>query len=203
MKRNRGWPWPESSFGLDPMFGDDGWCHDCGMPLREQQGSLTLQRKGMATIAGAWVPYWRYDMICLEQSLADEITRRFTVKLLPVEWRGFPPGSAQQIVIPTVGTQWFDADELRTAATMRNGSDGTRCDGCNRWRWMPVPWDVAPPLRIQPPLTEVDIAASPEWFGAGWKSYREVLVRRELAELIAEASPRDFAVVEVDMAAPK
>lgn len=81
------------------------------MPLHEQQGSLTLQRKGMATIAGAWVPYWQYDIICLEQSLAGEIVTRFTVKLIPVEWPGFPPGSAQQIVIPTVGTQWFDADE--------------------------------------------------------------------------------------------
>lgn len=203
MKRNRGWPWPEPSFGLDPMFGEDGWCHDCGMPLREQHGSLTLQRKGMATIAGAWVPYWRYDIICLEQNLADEIVTRFTVKLLPVEWRGFPPGSAQQIVIPAVGTQWFDADELRAASIMRNGSDGAQCDGCNRWRWMPVPWDLATPLRIQPPLADVDIAASPEWFGAGWKSFREILVRRELADLLANASPRDFAVREVEMASPK
>ena len=126
MKRNRGWPWPQLSFGLGPMFGEDGWCRDCGMPLREQQGSLTLERKGMATISGGWVPYWQYDTICLEQSLADEAAARFTLDLRPVEWRGFPPGSAQQIVIPTVGTQWFDADELRTAAIARHGSAGAR-----------------------------------------------------------------------------
>jgi len=201
-KRNRGWPWPQQSFGLGPMFGDDGWCRDCGMPLREQQGSLTLERKDMATISGAWVPYWRY-VICLEQSLADEVSARFTVELRPMEWRGFPPGSAQQIVIPTVGTQWFDAEELRAASTTRNGSDGARCHGCNRWRWMPVGWDLFPPLRIQPPLVDVDIAASPEWFGAGWNSYQEILVRRELAELLAEASPRDFVVTEVDTAATR
>lgn len=185
------------------MFGEDGWCHDCGMPLRDQQGSLTLQRKGMATISGAWVPYWQYDVICLEQSLADEVTARFTLELRPVEWRGFPPGSAQQIVIPTVGTQWFDADELRNASISRNGSAGARCPGCNRWRWMPVPWDLLPPFRIEPPLADVDIAASPEWFGDGWNSFRRFLIRRELAELLAEASPRDFVVTEVDIAAPR
>jgi hypothetical protein len=35
-KRNRGWPWPEDSWGLDSMYGPDGWCHACGIPLREQ-----------------------------------------------------------------------------------------------------------------------------------------------------------------------
>lgn len=24
LKRNRGWPWPEDSWGLTPMFGEDG-----------------------------------------------------------------------------------------------------------------------------------------------------------------------------------
>ena len=202
MKRNRGWPWPDSSYGLSPMFGEDGWCRDCGMPLREQQGSLTLKRTGMATISGGWVPYGRYDLICLEQSLADEAAARFTLDLRPLEWRGFSPGSAQQIVIPTVGTQWFDADELRTAAIARHGSAGAQCPGCNRWRWMPIPEALLPPFRIEPPLGDVDIAASPEWFGDGWNNFREVLVRRELAELLAEASPRDFDFAEVKMASP-
>ena len=146
-------------------------------PLREQQGSLTLQHKGMATISGASVPYWRYDVICLEQSLAVEVSARSTVELIPVEWRGFAAESAKQILIPTVGTQWFDPDELRAASIASNGSDGARYPGCNRWRWLAVPWDLLPPLRLQPPLADIDIAASPEWFGDGWKSFRQVLVR--------------------------
>jgi hypothetical protein len=44
------------------------------------------------------------------------------------------------------------------------------------------------------PLGDFDVAASPEWFGDGWNSYRQILVRRELAELLAGASPRDFKV---------
>lgn len=27
LERNRGWPWPEDSWGLTPTFGEDGWCH--------------------------------------------------------------------------------------------------------------------------------------------------------------------------------
>lgn len=26
LRRNRGWPWPEDSWGLSPMYGEDGWC---------------------------------------------------------------------------------------------------------------------------------------------------------------------------------
>lgn len=42
--------------------------------------------------------------------------------------------------------------------------------------------------------------ANPEWFGNGWKAFRQVLVRRELAELLAAASPRDFKVDIVNFA---
>jgi hypothetical protein len=54
-----------------------------------------------------------------------------------------------------------------------------------------------------PSLVDADIAASPEWFGDGWNSFRQVLVRRELAELLAQASPRDFYLAEVTMASPR
>jgi hypothetical protein len=40
----------------------------------------------------------------------------------------------------------------------------------------------------------VDVAASPEWFGDGWQAFRQILFRRPLAELIANASPRDFRI---------
>ena len=45
-----------------------------------------------------------------------------------------------------------------------------------------------------------DVVASPEWFGDGWKAYREVLFRRELAELIVAANPRRAGAREVNWA---
>lgn len=195
-KRNRGWPWPEDSWGLTPMFGEDGWCHSCGVPKRPQTGSIVLQRKGMK-VEGAWVPNWRFDAICLERSVADEAASRFRLKLLRVEWRGAPPGEGLQVVVPSVGDTWFDPDELRHKAVEQHGTAGSTCGECGTWRWMPLAFGTLPPLRITPPLGDVDIAASPEWFGDGWKAFRQVLVRRELAELIAAASPKDFRVQTV------
>lgn len=197
LKRNRGWPWPEDSWGLSPMFGEDGWCRSCGVPRRPQSGSLTLQRKGLTAVEGAWVPNWQFDAICMEQRLADDVAARFSVETLPIDWRGSPPGAAAQIVVPSVGEVWFDAEELREAAIAQHGTAGTTCAECAVWRWMPLAFGTLPPLRITPPLGEVDVAASPEWFGDGWNSYRQILVHRELAELLADASPKDFAIKEV------
>ena len=196
-KKNRGWPWPEDSWGLTPMFGEDGWCHSCGVPSREQCGSLVLQRKGLARCEGGWVPYWRYDAICLEDSVAERVAARFDVELRKVAWHGSPPCDASQVVVHSQGTAWFDPDELREKTIAQHGKAGATCPGCGVWRWMPLGFGMLPPLRIAPPLGDVDIAASPEWFGAGWNSFRQILVRRPLAELIAGASPLDFAVREV------
>ena len=105
-----------------------------------------------------------------------------------------------QIVIPSVGERWFDPEELRAAATAMHGTDGARCDECGVWRWMPLAMGRSlPRLRITPPDSGdgVDIMASPEWFGDGWRASRQILVRRELAEEIAAASPRDFRVEEI------
>lgn len=62
---------------------------------------------------------------------------------------------------------------------------------------VPLTFGTLPPLRIDSGSLSADIVASPEWFGDGWKALRQILVRRELAELIAAASPRDFAVQQV------
>lgn len=193
LRRNRGWPWPEEVWGLDPMYGVDGWCRACGVPNREQTGSIVLQRRGL-TVAGAWVPNWHFDGICLERSLAEQVGSMFRLELLDVAWPTSPSHDARQIVVPTVGDAWFDHDELRAAAIAEHGTAGATCPVCGTWRWMPLDFDELPPLRIEPGLGDVDIAASPEWFGDGWKAFRQVLVRRELAELIARASPRDFRV---------
>lgn len=195
-RRNRGWPWPEASWGLTPMFGEDGWCHGCGVPKRPQSGSIVLQRKSMK-VHGGWVPYWRYDVICVEASVAENAASRFDLDLRPVEWHASSPGDALQIVVPTIGDSWFDSDELRDKAIEHYGVAGKTCSDCGVWRWMPLTFGILPRLRITPALGGVDIAASPEWFGDGWKAFRQILVRRELAELLAVSSPRDFKVESV------
>jgi hypothetical protein len=102
-----------------------------------------------------------------------------------------------QIVAPTVGPKWFDPDELRGKAIARNGTAGAICPACGIWRWMPVPVDLEPPLRPDEEWDRFDVVASPEWFGDGNRSYRKVLVRRRLGELIATSSPNDFKVKAV------
>src|SRR4051794_23741614 len=98
VKRNRGWPWPEDSWGLTPMFGEDGWCRYCGVPLRAQCASLVLQRKSVTAVEGAWVPNWQFDAICVEQRLEKSVAAGFAVELRPIEWHGASPGAAAQIV---------------------------------------------------------------------------------------------------------
>ncbi len=199
-KRNRGWPWPEESFGLTPMFGADGWCHSCGVPRRHQCGPLVLQRRGLGRVRGAWVPNWQFDVICLDSGLADDIAARFGVEVREVEWHGRAPGArAKQLVVPTVGESWFDHRDLRKAAIARHGTAGATCRECGVWRWMPLILELLPPLSINPALSRVDVAASPEWFGDGWKAFRQILLRRELAEMIVAGSPRDFEVVTLDL----
>jgi hypothetical protein len=193
VRAERGYPWPEDSFGLTPMYGDDGWCRGCGMPHRSQSGSLVLQRKGLGD-ARAWVPNWRFDTICVEERLAEQLAARFRLDLRPVGWAGKPLISACQIVISTAGGRWFDPEGLRDAAIKSHGYAGETCDDCGRWRCMPLVFGSLPPLDICPGLGDLDVAASPEWFGVGKRCFRQVLVRRELAEAIAAAAPHDFRV---------
>ena len=179
------------------MYGEDGWCRSCGAPLREQVGSLVLQRRVMAQVAGAWVPNWRFDVFCVDDVLAERIRASFSADLLPVGWRGDPPGGAWQIVIPVVGSGWVDPEAISAAAATRHATSGESCRACGRWRWMPVDLEELPPPVPEVLRAESDVIASPEWFGAGAKAFRHVLFRRELAELIAAESPRDFTVVEL------
>ena len=198
LRRNRGWPWPESSWGLTPMFGEDGWCHSCGVPCRPQCGLLVLERKGFPEgVEGAWVPNWQFDAICIERRLAKAATQQFDLVLRAVDWHGPAPGEAVQVVVPSTGERWFDSEELHRAAVAQHGTAGAVCPECGVWRWMPLAFGTLPPLRITPPLRDEAVAASPEWFGDGHKAFRQILVRRELAERIAQASPRDFKVSEV------
>jgi hypothetical protein len=157
-----------------------------------------LQRSGLR-VGGAWMPYWIYDVVCLERSVAEEAGSRFSLDLREVGWPKMPGGDAFQIVIPTVGGSWFDTDELRDSVVAEHGSAGKKCSVCGVWRWFPVSFGESFPVRIVPGLGGVDIAASPEWFGDGWSAFRQFVVRRGLAELIVASSPRDFKIMELPL----
>lgn len=178
------------------MFGEDGWCRSCGTPLRRQCGPLTLKRQGLLSLAGAFVPNWRFDAICLEASLASHALDKFSLDLREVAWKGTPPGKAMQIIVPSVGSSWYDSEKLFAATSAKHGSSGSRCPGCGIWRWLPLSYDELPPVTGSTELQGADICASPEWFGVGWKSFRQILVRRELAQLIVCRSPKDFRIQE-------
>jgi hypothetical protein len=178
------------------MFGEDGWCPSCGVPKREQCGSIVLQGKGLSSCGGAWVPNWQFDVLCLERSVASEIVARFDVELLEVAWKGVSRCEAMQIVVPSIGDAWFDQDSLRRAATAEHGVAGATCPDCGVWRWMPLAYDSMPPLLDTVDLRNHAIAASPEWFGDGWQAFRQIRMHRELAEMIVRASPKDFAIAE-------
>ncbi len=185
------------------MFGENGWCRGCGVPRRPQSGNLVLQRKSF-TVHGAWVPHWQYDAICIERELAETVASTFDVELRDVDWHASSPGDAKQIVTASVGDAWFDPDELAERLVRTHGAPGATCAACRAWRWYPLGFgpvaplfnDVLPPLLDVPDLESHDVAASPEWFGDGLSAFRQILVRRELAELLVAASNRDFKIVE-------
>ena len=167
LQRNRGWPWPDDSWGLSSMFGDNGWCHSCGVPRHPQTGPLTLRRKGLVPVRGCWVPSWRFDAICVERSVTVGVSDRFNVDLREVAWHGAAPGEALQFVAPSVGDAWFDPDQLRNKAIERHGESEARCPECGIWRWMPLAFGLLPPVIVSPEWAQHDVIASPEWFGAG------------------------------------
>ncbi|MEM8707206.1 MAG: hypothetical protein AAGE98_12165 [Actinomycetota bacterium] len=193
-KRNRGWPWPETTFGLSSMYGDDGWCAKCGVPNRPQTGAMTLQAKGFAGVAGAWTPNWRHDTVCVDADLAQQIKERFDLELRPVTWIGRsaadrPP--AWQLMIPVAESPWFDPEQLASVLEAQHGVAGATCPECGVWRWMPMSLSGL----LVPAIDEldgVDAIAGPEWFGDGLKAFRETAFSPALAELISSTSPRDY-----------
>jgi hypothetical protein len=195
-RRHRGWPWHEESAGKTPMYGEDGWCHSCGVPQREQCGDLILQRSGLR-VGGAWVPNWRFDAYCVERSLADEIGTRFDVRLRDVSWPRDGNGDARQVVATVTGEAWYDDSSLASATAAKHSTIGERCSECGVWKWTPVsPQDIHG-LKEDVRLLDYPVIASPEWFGSGYGARHQVLFKRELAQYLASASPRDFSVKEI------
>jgi hypothetical protein len=133
-KRNRGWPWPDESWGLDPMFGEAGWCRSCGTPLRDQSGPLTLRRAGLSPV-GAWVPNWRLDTICLDEAVAGEVRERFRVELREVAWPSSQRGEAFRSSSRRLGTAGSTLGparrDLHAARSRGGGARGAVSgDGC-------------------------------------------------------------------------
>jgi hypothetical protein len=107
--------------------------------------------------------------------------------------------AAEQLVPFQSATPFFDPELLATAARSRHGSTGNACGECSRWRWLPVAPEAWPPL-IVGDWGDHALVASAEWFGDGGESYRIVIMRSELALVLANAAPRDFVAERVRLA---
>jgi hypothetical protein len=198
LRRNRGYPWPESSYGLDPMFGVEGWCHGCGVPFREQSGPVVLQTRTIKSTKGAFMPGWRFDVLCV----ADEALEQWDgapLELRPVSWHTQSRGSVSQIVPHVSAKPWFDPDSLAAAigGLRPNEEAGTRCASCERWKWTPLSAADCPELRLTRADADYPLNASPEYFGSGLQGFRQVVVSRELGTFLQRQSPRDFTLAEL------
>jgi hypothetical protein len=178
------------------MYGEDGWCHSCGVPKHSQTGSIVLQRKGLR-VEGGWVPNWQFDVYCLAQSVADVACQRFDIDLRPVvSVRG--PLDASQVVIESSDGPWFEPDDLIRLIEPIHGEPFETCPDCGVTRWMPVGMDILPVPPESILVAQRPVVASPEWFGAGKQSFRQILWRRDVAGYLVESSPKDFKIQELN-----
>lgn len=199
--RERGWLWPQSSFGLSSMYGPDGWCQECGVPSRSQSGPVTLQRKAIR-VEGAWTPHWHPSVLCAADALGSQLTALFGVERRSVAWHPAPAGIAAQLVVPVTDEPWFDITELEVHVRARHGLTGKECATCGTWKWLPMDWGQLPLIRWTSTPTSA-LVSGPEWFGAGKVAFHQVLAQDSLAAMIERASPRDFALREVvELTAP-
>lgn len=196
-----GWPWPEDSYGLGPMYGNDGWCRGCGTPLVEQSGPLSMQGSKFPT-ADVWMPNWLFDVVCVSEQLAADISERFSVNLGEVHKPRKGPTGVQQILPALTVDSWHRQEELVLAVRARHSEygdqTGSSCATCGRWKWLPVGENEAP-IVASALMSTSDVLASPEVFGDGLKSYRHLLFRRPLGETLVAASPRNWHLVEAEV----
>lgn len=195
-----GWPWPEDSYGLGPIYGDDGWCRRCGTPLVEQRGSLVMQGSKFPR-ADVWTPNWLFDVVCVSAAVAADIQTRFVVDLAEVHKASTGPTGAQQLRPTQTAERWHRPEDLSAAVRARHAPHygdrvGALCGGCGRWKWLPVN-ETDVPVLGDALESSSDVIASPEVFGAGLVAFRHVLFRRQLGETLAGASPRDWDVMNV------
>jgi hypothetical protein len=198
-----GWPWPESSWGLDPLYGPDGWCHSCGTPLHEQTGSLVLQSRKFPT-GPVWMPNWQFNCIGVSAEVAADVAQRFDVPMREVlKPRGVATG-AMQLLPAVCASPWYEAGSLEAAVHDRHERYtvervGATCPECQRWRWLPISEGEVPICRDSLDQSR-DLLASPEIFGDGLQTFRHLVFRRPLGEFLAAAAPRTWSVVELELA---
>jgi hypothetical protein len=178
------------------MFGEDGWCHSCGVPKHEQTGSIVLQPKGLK-VEGAWVPNWQFDVYCLAQAHARVAVERFEVSLRPVMSPEGQMIKANQVTVRSSPKPWFDPAVLTTRIEPVHGMAYETCSDCLVTRWMPVGMDTLPRPTDSIFAEEPAVVASPEWFGAGKQSFRQILWRRDVADYLVSVAPKDFRVQEI------
>ncbi len=157
------------------------------------------------------MPNWMFDVLCVHRGFAEHLAGAFRLRFRQVGWHPSSPGDAVQIDIPVVGDVWFDHRQLAERVAAEYGGTGARCDACGVWRWFPLGFapsgimgsagNTLPPVRFPAGGDDHDIIASPEWWGDGLQAFRATLMRRELAEALVGASPRDFRIVEVEFQA--
>ena len=188
-----GWPWPESSYGLDPMYGPKGWCHECGIPQVPRLGGMVLQASKFPTSA-FWVPNWRYDALCVRLDDAVDVISDFDLTTIEVSTpRGAGTGVVQ--LVPEVAqAPWFNHFALSSRVRARHRSLGSDCPSCRNWRWLPLKSEEYPPASI---ASTAAFVASAEWFGAGVRSMHELRFLRPLAKALVALNPRVWSIVEV------
>lgn len=196
-----GWPWPENSYGMDPRYGEDGWCRGCGTPLREQVGPLTIHGSKFPS-SPVWMPNWTGDVVCVSAEVAAEIQRRLAVQLRDVHTPRQGATGAMQVIPSVTRGDWYDRDDLAKAIVARHGrwngdQIGNTCESCDRWKWLPISDDEAT-IRSSSLNDDLgDVIASPEDFGDGLNSFKHLLFKRPLGAFLAAAHPKHWSVVEV------
>lgn len=156
----------------------------------EQTGDLRLQKRGLTPVGG-WVPYWLYDVYCVEDSAVERglaLGLNFRPVLSPA---GARIGAAQ-IVIESTRVDWFQAMELDRVIAPIHGVGSEQCAVCGVRRWMPVGMDVLPAPDERVFEGEPPVVASPEWFGAGLRAFRQIVWRADVAEYLRNFGSKDF-----------
>jgi len=156
--------------------------------------------------ADVWMPNWLFDVVCVSACVAEEVRGQFNVTLREVRKPRTGPTGAQQLIPVRTRGAWYRPADLEDAIHSRHGQlsgdrTGGTCAGCGRWKWLPVMvGDV--PVQASALSTSSDVIASPESFGDGLMSFRHLLFRRPLAELLVAKNPRSWSLLEVRYQTP-
>jgi hypothetical protein len=147
--------------------------------------------------AEAWTPNWQFEFVCVSANLASQIAARFNVAFGEVHKPRTGDTGVRYLLPVQTASNWYDPEFLDRAVRVNPFSfgppqrdrAGAACASCQKWRWMPWTGDGAP-VDSRSLESASDLVASPEIFGDGWMTYRHLLFRLPLAQLIASSAPR-------------